>query len=68
MAQLDRPRRARDGDARDRQERLAESLVATLGLESAIHVCHANSWHGILTYVTSATDAGEATTGQAARS
>ena len=68
MAQLDRPRRARDGDARDRQERLAESLVATLGLEGAIHVCHANSWHGILTYVTSATDAGEATTGQAERS
>ncbi|MCH8037961.1 MAG: hypothetical protein IIC53_12690, partial [Proteobacteria bacterium] len=51
-----------------RQERLAESLVATLGLEGAIPVCHANSWHGILTYVTSATDAGEATTGQAARS
>ncbi len=60
MAQLDRPRRAHEGDARDRQELLAESLVATLGLEGAIHVCRANSWHGILTYVMSATGAGEA--------
>ncbi|MCH8925802.1 MAG: hypothetical protein IH924_06635 [Proteobacteria bacterium] len=59
MAQLDRPRRAHDGDACDRQELLAESLVATLGLEGAIHVCHANSWHGILTYVMSATGAGQ---------
>ncbi len=59
MAQLDRRRRAHDGDACDRQELLAESLVATLGLEGAIHVCHANSWHGILTYVISATGAGQ---------
>ncbi len=67
MAQLDRPRRAHDGDTRDRQELLAESLVATLGLEGAIHVCHANSWHGVLTYVisavTSGQGAGEATAG-----
>ncbi len=60
MAQLDRPCRAHDGDDRDRQALLAESLVATLGLEGAIHVCRANSWHGILTYVMSATGAGEA--------
>ena len=59
MAQLDRRRRAHVGDARDRQELLAESLVATLGLEGAIHVCHANSWHAILTYVMSATGAGQ---------
>lgn len=60
MAQLDRTLRAHDGDARDRQALLAESLVATLGLEGAIHVCHANSWHGVLTHVMSATGAGEA--------
>ena len=63
MARLNRPHRAHDGDARDRQELLAESLVATLGLEGAIHVCHADAWHGILTHVMSATGAGEAIVG-----
>ena len=58
MAQLDRSSQRHDGDARDRQELLAESLVATLGLEGAIHVCHANTWHGILAYVISARGAG----------
>ncbi len=66
MAQL-RSSRRQDGGDRDRQELLAESLVATLGLEGAIHVCHANSWHGVLTYmisaVTSGQGAGEATAG-----
>ncbi len=60
MAQPDRSHRTHDGDARDRQELLAESLVATLGLEGAIHVCHANTWHGILAYVISAGGASEA--------
>ncbi len=63
MAQPDRSHRTQDGDARDRQELLAESLVATLGLEGAIHVCHANTWHGILAYVISARGAGEAIAG-----
>ncbi len=63
MAKLDRSSRRHDGDARDGQELLAESLVAMLGLESAIHVCHTNSWHGILTYVISARGAGEAVAG-----
>ena len=67
MAQLDRSSRRQDSGARDRQELLAESLVATLGLDAAIHVCHANSWHGVLTYVisavTSGQGAGEATAG-----
>ena len=66
MAQL-RSSRSQDGGARDGQELLAESLVATLGLDAAIHVCHANSWHGVLTYmisaVTSGQGAGEATAG-----
>ncbi len=63
MAQLDRSSRSQDGGARDRQELLAESLVATLGLEGAIHVCHANSWHGVLTHVISTNGTGEAIAG-----
>ncbi len=61
MAQLDRSSRRHDGDARDCQELLAESLVATLGLDAAIHVCHANSWHGVLTHVISAVTSGRGT-------
>ncbi len=53
MAQPDRSRRTQDDDARDGQEQLAASLVAMLGLDAAIHVCHANAWHGVLAYVTS---------------
>ncbi len=63
MAQLKQSSRRYDGSARDRQKRLADTLVATLGLEGAIHVCHANTWHGILAYVTSGQGAGEATAG-----
>ncbi len=67
MAQLKQSSRRYDGSARDRQKRLADTLVATLGLEGAIHVCHANSWHGVLTHVisavTSGQGAGEATAG-----
>ncbi len=67
MTQPDRSHRTHDGGARNSQELLAASLVATLGLDAAIHVCHANTWHGVLTYVisavTSGQGAGEATAG-----
>ena len=51
MAQLDRTGRMHIGDNRNCQRTLAESLVATLGRESAAHVCHANAWDGVLAYV-----------------
>ncbi len=60
MAQLDRTGRMHDGDNRNCQRTLAESLVATLGHEGAAHVCHANTWNGVLAYVLSDRDAGEA--------
>ncbi len=63
MAQLKQSSRRYDGSARDRQKRLADTLVATLGLEGAIYVCHPNTWHGILAYVISARGAGEAIAG-----
>ncbi len=63
MAKLKQSIRRYDGSDRYRQKRLADTLVATLGLEVAIHVCHANSWHGVLTHVISANGAGEAIAG-----
>ncbi len=38
-------------DEQDHQKRLAISLVANLGFESAIHSCQANSWEGVLKWV-----------------
>ncbi len=40
-------------DERNHQEKLAVSLVQSLGLEGAIHACQANSWDGVLEYVLS---------------
>jgi hypothetical protein len=33
------------------QARLAMSLAESLGRESAIHVCRANGWDGVLDYL-----------------
>lgn len=30
------------------QTKLAETLVDSLGLDGAIHACHANGWDGVL--------------------
>ena len=60
MAQLDRTGRMHNGDNRHCQSTLAESLVATLGHEGAVHVCHANTWDGVLAYVLSDKGASEA--------
>ncbi len=38
-------------EARSGQEKLAVSLVQSLGIEGAIHACRANSWDGVLEYV-----------------
>ncbi len=38
-------------EEQDHQKRLAISLVANLGFESAIHSCQANSWEGVLKWV-----------------
>ena len=40
-------------EARSHQEKLALSLVQSLGFEGAIHACRANSWDGVLQYVLS---------------
>ncbi len=40
-------------EARSHQEKLAVSLVDSLGVEAAIHACRANSWDGVLEYVLS---------------
>ena len=40
-------------EERSHQEKLAFSLVQSLGIEGAIHACQANSWDGVLQYVLS---------------
>ncbi len=47
-------------DTNNCQRVLAESLVATLGREGAVHACHSNTWDGVLAYVLSDKGAGEA--------
>jgi hypothetical protein len=42
-----------DPEERSHQEKLAVSLVQSLGIEGAIHACRANSWDGVLAYVLS---------------
>ncbi len=53
MAQLDRTGRMHRSDNNICQRLLAESLVATLGREGAVHACHSNTWDGVLAYVLS---------------
>lgn len=33
---------------RSPQAKLAETLVESLGIDGAIHACHANGWDGVL--------------------
>ncbi len=40
-------------EQRNHQEKLACSLVDSLGIEGAIHACQANNWDGVLKYVRS---------------
>ncbi len=40
-------------DQRSHQEKLAFSLVESLGVEGAIHACQANCWDGVLECVQS---------------
>ncbi len=40
-------------EERSHQEKLAASLVQSLGVEGAIHACQANTWDGVLEYVLS---------------
>lgn len=35
-------------EAGSHQEKLAVSLIQSLGIEGAIHACQANSWDGVL--------------------
>jgi hypothetical protein len=36
---------------RSYQAQLADSLIASLGLEGAAHACQANTWDGVLRFV-----------------
>ncbi len=47
-------------EQRNHQERLACSLVDSLGIEGAIHACQANCWDGVLKCVQSFRSNGEA--------
>ena len=40
-------------EQRSHQEKLAFSLVESLGVEGAIHACQANCWDGVLVCVQS---------------
>ena len=42
-----------DSEQRSHQEKLAFSLVQSLGIDGAIRACQANSWDGVLAYVLS---------------
>ena len=46
-------------DQRSHQEKLAFSLVESLGVEGAIHACQANCWDGVLVCVQSFRSNGE---------
>lgn len=36
---------------RNNQKSLAETLIACLGFEGALHACQANTWDGVLVHV-----------------
>ncbi len=48
-------------EERSRQEKLALSLVESLGFEGAVHACRANSWDGVLRCVLAVHGAAAAT-------
>ncbi|MDX2316704.1 MAG: hypothetical protein QNL90_21840 [Gammaproteobacteria bacterium] len=41
----------RPGDNSDYQRRLAKSLVTSMDVHEAIHVCQENGWEGVLRFV-----------------
>jgi len=41
----------RAGDNTDYQRRLARSLVTSMDVHEAIHVCQENGWEGVLRFV-----------------
>jgi hypothetical protein len=47
------------------QRKLAISLISSLGVDGAIHVCQANSWDGVLNWVMALGETGAARTGGA---
>jgi len=42
---------ARPGDNSDYQRRLAKSIVKSMDVHEAIHVCQENGWEGVLRFV-----------------
>ncbi len=53
MTQIDLTDASGGPDERNHQEKLAVSLIQSLGFEGAKHACRANSWDGVLQYVLS---------------
>ena len=51
------------GESKERshQEKLAVSLIQSLGFDGAVHACQANSWDGVLRCVLSSHDTTELT-------
>ncbi len=47
------------------QRKLAISLISSLGVEGAVHACHANGWDGVLNWVISLGETSEVRTGRA---
>ncbi len=60
MTQTDRTGQRGGTDDCSRQEKLAESLIASLGFEGAVNACQANAWDGVLEIVRAYRDAHEA--------
>ncbi len=54
-----------DADNQDYQRRLAISLISSLGVDGANHVCQANGWDGVLNWVMALEETGKARTGGA---
>jgi hypothetical protein len=54
-----------DAANQDYLRKLAISLISSLGVDGAIHVCQANSWDGVLNWVMALGETGEARTSRA---
>ncbi len=59
MTLIDLTDRRRESEERSHQEKLALSLIQSLGFDGAIHACQANSWDGVLRCILSFRGAGE---------
>ncbi len=59
MTRIDLTDRSGESEERSQQEKLALSLIESLGFDGAIHACQANSWDDVLRCILSFRGAGE---------